>query len=117
MLSAAIARPHGNGFGGTVPLSGDLIAGFNGEFGSGLCKRQRRSRGTDGCGRTKSVRPFFLHDGSLATLEAVVEFYSEGGRPNSYRDPEIRPRRFSPEEKRSLTAFILTLNGRIQAGQ
>jgi cytochrome c peroxidase len=33
----------------------------------------------------------YMHDGSLATLEAVVEFYSGGGRPNPTVDPEIRP--------------------------
>jgi cytochrome c peroxidase len=41
-----------------------------------------------------------MHDGSVATLDGVVEFYSEGGRPNPSLDPEIRPRRFNMEEKR-----------------
>src|SRR6185295_19580615 len=58
----------------------------------------------------------YMHDGSLATLEDVVEFYSEGGRPNPYLDPQIRPRRFSPEEKRALTAFLQTLSGRVLEG-
>jgi cytochrome c peroxidase len=39
-----------------------------------------------------------MHDGSLATLEDVIEFYSEGGRANPYLDAEIRPRSFTPEE-------------------
>ena len=54
----------------------------------------------------------YMHDGSLASLEDVVEFYSEGGRQNPNIDPEIRPRRFSPEEKHTLVAFLKTLNGR-----
>jgi cytochrome c peroxidase len=33
----------------------------------------------------------YMHDGSLATLEDVVKFYDEGGRPNPTIDPEIRP--------------------------
>ena len=58
----------------------------------------------------------YMHDGSLATLEDVVEFYSQGGRANPNLDPEIRPRRFSPEEKRALVAFLKTLSGKVQEG-
>jgi len=58
----------------------------------------------------------YMHDGSLATLEDVVEFYSEGGRPNANLDPEIRPRHFSVEEKRALIAFLQTLGGRVREG-
>jgi cytochrome c peroxidase len=56
----------------------------------------------------------YMHDGSLATLEDVVEFYSQGGRPNPDLDPEIRPRNFKPEEKRALVAFLKCLSGKIQ---
>ena len=58
----------------------------------------------------------YMHDGSLATLEDVVEFYSEGGRSNPNLDPEIRPRQFSTEEKRALIAFLRTLSGRTREG-
>lgn len=58
----------------------------------------------------------YMHDGSLATLEDVVEFYSEGGRPNPNLDPEIRPRRFSAEEKRALVVFLRSLTGKVQEG-
>jgi cytochrome c peroxidase len=58
----------------------------------------------------------YMHDGTLATLEDVVDFYSEGGRPNLTLDSQIRPRNFSPEEKRALIAFLQTLNGRILEG-
>ena len=33
----------------------------------------------------------YLHDGSLATLEDVVEFYRQGGRANSHLDPLFGP--------------------------
>jgi len=59
----------------------------------------------------------YMHDGSLATLEDVVDFYSEGGRPNPNLDPQIRPRRFSDEEKHALVAFLKTLTGRVQDAQ
>ena len=58
----------------------------------------------------------YMHDGSLATLEDVVEFYSEGGRPNPNLDPEIRPRRFNSGEKLALVAFLKTLSGRVVEG-
>ena len=57
-----------------------------------------------------------LHDGSLETLEDVIDFYSEEGRPNSYLDAEIRPRRFTPQEKRALAAFLRSLTGKIREG-
>jgi cytochrome c peroxidase len=58
----------------------------------------------------------YMHDGSFATLDDVVNFYSEGGRANPYLDPEIRPRNFSSEEKRALVAFLRSLNGRVREG-
>ncbi|MBI4472552.1 MAG: cytochrome-c peroxidase [Acidobacteria bacterium] len=58
----------------------------------------------------------YMHDGSLATLEDVIEFYSEGGRPNPSLDSEIRPRNFSAEEKRALAAFLRSLTGRVREG-
>ena len=58
----------------------------------------------------------YMHDGSLTTLEDVIEFYSEGGRPNPNLDVEIRPRNFTPEEKRALLAFLQTLTGRVREG-
>jgi cytochrome c peroxidase len=58
----------------------------------------------------------YMHDGNVATLEDVIEFYSQGGRPNPNLDPEIRPRHFTPEEKRSLAAFLRSLTGHIREG-
>jgi cytochrome c peroxidase len=58
----------------------------------------------------------YMHDGSLKTLEDVLNFYSAGGRPNPNIDSQIRPRNFSPEEKHALVAFLQTLNGRIIEG-
>jgi cytochrome c peroxidase len=55
----------------------------------------------------------YMHDGSIAKLEDVVEFYSRGGRANPYLDPEIRPRFFSPEEKQALVAFLRALDGAV----
>jgi cytochrome c peroxidase len=58
----------------------------------------------------------YMHDGSLATLEDVVDFYSEGGRRNPYLDPQIQPRHLTVEEKRALVAFLRALTGRVLEG-
>jgi len=59
----------------------------------------------------------YMHDGSFASLEEVIGFYSEGGRPNPSLDSEIRPRNFSAEEKRALAAFLRSLTGRVIEGR
>ena len=58
----------------------------------------------------------YMHDGSLTTLEAVLDFYSDGGRPNVNLDAEIRPLHFTPEEKRAVIAFLNSLTGTVQEG-
>jgi cytochrome c peroxidase len=58
----------------------------------------------------------YMHDGSMATLEQVIEFYSDGGRTNPLLDSEIRPRNFSAEEKLALTEFLIALSGRVYEG-
>jgi cytochrome c peroxidase len=56
----------------------------------------------------------YMHDGGLATLEEVVDYYSDGVRGNLYLDREIRARRFTPEEKRALVAFLKALTGKAE---
>ena len=58
----------------------------------------------------------YMHDGSLATIEDVVEFYSNGGRPNPQLDARIRPLNLTFDEKRALSAFLRSLTGRIHEG-
>jgi cytochrome c peroxidase len=58
----------------------------------------------------------YMHDGSLATLEEVVAFYSDGGRKNPFLDSEIRSRDLSSEEKRALIAFLGSLSGEVSQG-
>ncbi|HUF46514.1 MAG TPA: hypothetical protein VMM93_01800, partial [Vicinamibacterales bacterium] len=53
----------------------------------------------------------YMHDGSLATLEDVVDFYDRGGRPNPYLDVDIRPIGLTADEKTALVAFLRALNG------
>jgi cytochrome c peroxidase len=58
----------------------------------------------------------YMHDGSLATLEDVIDYYDRGGRPNPRLDPEIRPLGLAPEEKRALAALLKSFSGRIREG-
>ena len=60
----------------------------------------------------------YMHDGSLATLADVVEFFDRGGNPNPYLDRELRPLHLSDDEKRALAAFMLeALSGNLLDGQ
>jgi cytochrome c peroxidase len=53
----------------------------------------------------------YMHDGSLKTLEEVVDYYDKGGIPNKNLDPHIKPRHLSPREKSDLVAFLKALSG------
>jgi cytochrome c peroxidase len=51
----------------------------------------------------------YMHDGSLGTLEEVVEFYDLGGGPNPNLDPRLKPLGLTDEEKAALVAFLKAL--------
>ncbi|MBI4422002.1 MAG: hypothetical protein HY560_14350 [Gemmatimonadetes bacterium] len=53
----------------------------------------------------------YMHDGSLATLQEVVDFYDRGGRPNLHLDSAVRPLHLTPGEKAVLVAFLRSLGG------
>ena len=52
-----------------------------------------------------------MHDGSLRSLEEVVDFYDKGGIKNETQDARIFPRQFSKQEKEALLAFLRSLTG------
>jgi cytochrome c peroxidase len=53
----------------------------------------------------------YMHDGSLATLEEVIEFYNKGGIPNPYLDKRIKPLNLSEQDKKDLVEFLKSLSG------
>jgi cytochrome c peroxidase len=59
----------------------------------------------------------YMHDGSLRTLEDVVDYYDRGGNANSNLDEDIRPLHLTAEEKRALVAFLRSLSGDIREGK
>ncbi len=66
--------------------------------------------------RTPSLRNValtapYMHDGSLTSLEAVIEFYAGGGIDNELLDPLIKPLTLSSQERADLAAFLRSLTG------
>ena len=53
----------------------------------------------------------YMHDGSEATLEDVVEFYDRGGDEEENRSPLITPLGLTGQEKKDLVEFLMALEG------
>ncbi len=71
--------------------------------------------GDHGLFRTPGLRMLtqtapYMHDGSLATLEEVVEFYRRGGNPNSHLSDRIAPVALTDAEASNLVAFLKALS-------
>ena len=58
----------------------------------------------------------YMHDGSFATLEEVIDYYDRGGQKNPGLDPDLRPLHLSAADKRDLLAFLTSLTGDIRDG-
>jgi cytochrome c peroxidase len=59
----------------------------------------------------------YMHDGSLKTLEDVVDYYDRGGNANPSLDEDLRPLHLTAEEKSSLVTFLRSLSGNIREGK
>jgi cytochrome c peroxidase len=53
----------------------------------------------------------YMHNGSMKTLEAVVDHYDQGGTPNPWLDQRIVPLKLTAQEKADLVAFMKALSG------
>jgi cytochrome c peroxidase len=53
----------------------------------------------------------YMHDGSLKTLEEVVEYYDKGGTPNKNLDEKIVPLKLTAQDKADLVEFMKSLSG------
>jgi cytochrome c peroxidase len=60
--------------------------------------------------REISRRSPYMHDGSLPTLEAVVDHYDHGGVDRPSRSDLMKPLGLTSQEKTDLVAFLKTLN-------
>jgi len=59
--------------------------------------------------RNIAVTGPYMHDGSMDSLEEVVELYNEGGEDNPMLDGGIRPLRLTEHEKADLVEFMKAL--------
>jgi cytochrome c peroxidase len=61
--------------------------------------------------RNVALNPPYMHDGSVATLEEVVEWYDKGGHPNPFLSEKIRPLKLTAQEKIDLVEFMKACTG------
>jgi cytochrome c peroxidase len=63
--------------------------------------------------RDVAKHPPYMHDGSVPTLRAVVQYYNRGGNANPFMDPKMpkSPLRLSEAEIDALVAMLEALNG------
>ncbi len=59
--------------------------------------------------RNISLTAPYMHDGSMKTLEEVVDYYDKGGNKNRFLDPAIFPLHLNKQEKIDLVAFMKSL--------
>lgn len=53
----------------------------------------------------------YMHDGSQATLEEVVEWYAKGGHPNAHLSDKIKNLDLTVQDKKDLVEFMKALTG------
>lgn len=99
-MSAAVVRSIG-----AAPRS-DL-----GRFEISRDPRERWAYKTPMLREVAATAPY-MHDGSLPTLEAVVEYYDRGGAGAPGQSPLIAPLQLSAAEKAALVSFLKALSGR-----
>lgn len=58
----------------------------------------------------------YMHDGSLKTLKAVVDFYAGNGNSNPHLDPEMKKIKLNGHERADLVEFLKSLTGEMPAG-
>jgi len=56
--------------------------------------------------RNVALTPPYMHDGSQATLEEVVEWYDKGGHPNPHLSDKIKPLNLTDQEQADLVEFM-----------
>jgi cytochrome c peroxidase len=65
--------------------------------------------------RNVALRAPYMHDGSLATLEAVIDYYDRGGDDKKGKSPFVLKIGLTREEKQDLLTFLKTLSGSVAA--
>jgi cytochrome c peroxidase len=86
------------------------------DIGRFVVTRDERDRGAF---KTPTLRDVartapYMHDGSLVTLDEVLDFYAAGGRPNPSLTRHLRPVSLSADDRRALIAFLQALTGELR---
>jgi len=113
-------QPRANHAGSWLPLFTDfrfhnLGVGYrSGQFADAGRYEVTGAASDVGAFRTPSLRNVavtapYMHDGSLDTLDDVVDFYVAGGRRNPNLSPLLRPLLLDAYEKAALVAFLRAL--------
>jgi cytochrome c peroxidase len=82
-----------------------------GQFVPGVLKMQHAFK-TPGL-REITRRSPYMHDGSLATVEEVIEHYDRGGVDRPSRSDLMKPLGLTSQEKSDLVAFLQTLTSNL----
>lgn len=53
----------------------------------------------------------YMHDGSMNTLEEVIDYYDRGGNPNKNLHPLMKPLHLTAADKKALISFLKALSG------
>ena len=102
-------------------LSGEAANTTRADLGRWYISHQETDKGAF---RTPTLRELrhtapYMHNGTLSTLEEVVEFYDRGGADpagrttahQAYRSPLIKPLGLDAKEKAALVAFLNSMSG------
>jgi len=61
--------------------------------------------------RETSLSYPYMHDGSIKTLEEVIDYYDKGGNPNKNLHHTMKPLHLSDADKKAMLSFLKALNG------
>ncbi|MGH6770526.1 MAG: cytochrome-c peroxidase [Xanthobacteraceae bacterium] len=65
--------------------------------------------------RSVTLRPPYMHNGSVATLDGVMRHYERGGIERPSRSPFMRAIQLTDQERRDLIALMETLTGPLRS--
>ncbi len=95
---------HNIGVAQVGPLSEDL-----GRYAVTKKEKDKRAFKTPSLYNSASFK-FFMHDGALSSMKAVLDHYNQGGNPkDSNQDPLMMPLKLTDKEITELLAFMETL--------
>jgi|GEM_PF-26109 len=60
--------------------------------------------------RNVALTPPYMHDGSLPTLESVIEHYNSGGSSHANKSPLIQPLNLTAQQKSDIIGFLESLS-------